>query len=78
MLPLTHEAGVAYDKCYHQACDDFRNVDLKVLDLNADAIAAATLRYALSTTDINGLRIAGKGVARKLKNTERRGHLFVR
>lgn len=49
-----------------------------MLSLNADAIAAATLRYAMSTTDINGLRIAGKSAAKKLKNTERRGHLFVR
>jgi Zn-dependent M28 family amino/carboxypeptidase len=40
------EAGVAFDPCYHQACDDIKNVDLKVLDQNADAIAYATLTLA--------------------------------
>ena len=40
-------AGVAYDPCYHQACDNFNNVSLEVLDLNSDAIAFAILTYAM-------------------------------
>lgn len=40
-------AGIQYDPCYHQACDTFDNVSLEVLDLNADAVAFATLHYAM-------------------------------
>jgi Zn-dependent M28 family amino/carboxypeptidase len=52
-------AGQQYDPCYHQACDTFNNVNLTALDVNADAIAFATLQYAMNTSDINGVR--GKG-----------------
>jgi len=41
-------AGVAYDPCYHLACDTFANVSLEALDLNADAIAYAVLYYAMN------------------------------
>jgi Zn-dependent M28 family amino/carboxypeptidase len=53
-------AGVAYDPCYHQACDTFDNVSLEALDVNADAIAHATLTYAMSTEAVNGVRSRGK------------------
>jgi aminopeptidase Y len=52
-------AGMAYDPCYHQACDTYDNVNLFALETNSDAVAYATLRYAMNTEDINGLR--GKG-----------------
>jgi aminopeptidase Y len=52
-------AGIAYDPCYHQACDAFANVNLYALDVNSDAIAYAVLQYAMNTEDINGVR--GKG-----------------
>ena len=52
-------AGQPFDPCYHQACDTFANVDLFALDVNADAVAAATLQYGMSTQDVNGAR--GKG-----------------
>jgi len=48
-------AGVAYDPCYHQACDTYDNVSLHALDVNSDAIAYAVLRYAYSTEDVNGV-----------------------
>lgn len=51
--------GTQYDPCYHQPCDTFANNNNAVLDLNADAIAYATLQYAMNTESINGLR--GKG-----------------
>ena len=35
-------AGQQYDHCYHRACDTFANNSDTVLDLNSDAIAAAT------------------------------------
>jgi Zn-dependent M28 family amino/carboxypeptidase len=52
-------AGIAYDPCYHQACDSFANVNTFALDVNSDAIAYSVLQYAMSTQDVNGQR--GKG-----------------
>ncbi|MFC7488413.1 M28 family metallopeptidase [Knoellia sp. CPCC 206453] len=50
-------AGVAYDRCYHQACDTIANVNVKAVDENSDAMAHALVTYAMSTADVNG----GKG-----------------
>jgi Zn-dependent M28 family amino/carboxypeptidase len=52
-------AGQAYDPCYHQACDTYDNVNLDALDTNADAVAYATLSYAMSTKLINGTKSKG-------------------
>ena len=48
-------AGVAYDKCYHQACDTIQNVDRLALERNMKAAAWATGIYGYSTEDINGV-----------------------
>jgi Zn-dependent M28 family amino/carboxypeptidase len=48
-------AGMAYDSCYHQACDNLGNLDRTVLDSNADGIAFVLGTYAISTEDINGI-----------------------
>jgi Zn-dependent M28 family amino/carboxypeptidase len=42
--------GTAYDPCYHQACDNYGNVNLFALDTNSDAVAYATLYFAKSKT----------------------------
>ena len=47
-------AGDQYDPCYHLACDTFDNISLFALDTNSDAVAYATLNYAMSTELING------------------------
>lgn len=39
-------AGVAFDPCYHQACDTYANNSDEVLDQNADAIAYSTFTVA--------------------------------
>jgi Zn-dependent M28 family amino/carboxypeptidase len=52
-------AGDQYDPCYHLACDTFDNISLNAFDINSDAVAAATLQYAMNTVEINGER--GKG-----------------
>ncbi len=52
-------AGVAYDPCYHQACDTYANNNDSALDVNSDAIAFSVLQYAMNTSDVNGL--PGKG-----------------
>ncbi|WP_169946575.1 M28 family metallopeptidase [Microbispora sp. H11081] len=41
-------AGVAYDICYHQACDTLANINDKALALNTGAIATAAVVYAFS------------------------------
>ncbi len=59
-------AGEAYDPCYHQACDTFDNVSLEALDVNADAVALATLTYAKSTRSLgvgDGNRVAARTAA---------------
>ena len=52
-------AGIAFDPCYHQACDTLGNVNRSILDKNADAVAFAVGRYALDTSDINGVGATG-------------------
>jgi aminopeptidase Y len=49
-------AGTAYDPCYHQACDNFANINLTALDVNADAVAYATLQFAMTTEAVNGIK----------------------
>ncbi|GGZ17192.1 M28 family metallopeptidase [Streptomyces nitrosporeus] len=39
-------AGVAYDPCYHAACDDLENIDMGHFDTNIDVIANAVGTYA--------------------------------
>ena len=64
-------AGVAYDPCYHQACDTYANVNLFALELNSNAIAAITFHTAMSTPAISVAR-AGKtlGLGRKFPEPE--------
>ncbi|MFC9002660.1 M28 family metallopeptidase [Streptomyces microflavus] len=40
------QAGVAYDPCYHAACDDLDNLDMRHFDVNIDVIANAVGTYA--------------------------------
>jgi Zn-dependent M28 family amino/carboxypeptidase len=48
-------AGVAYDACYHQACDNLGNIDRRALGRNAGAVAHAVGLYATSTEAVNGV-----------------------
>ena len=52
-------AGVAFDPCYHQACDTIDNINDTALDQMSDAAAAAVITFAQSTTTVNGVK--GKG-----------------
>ncbi|MEV0622962.1 M28 family metallopeptidase [Nonomuraea sp. NPDC050404] len=45
-------AGVAYDVCYHLACDTIANVNDTALDVDADAIADSVARYAFNLRSI--------------------------
>ncbi|MFI6444210.1 M20/M25/M40 family metallo-hydrolase [Kitasatospora sp. NPDC050543] len=46
-------AGVAYDKCYHQACDDLDNLDIDAFELNIDVIANAVGAYAWDLSSLS-------------------------
>lgn len=58
-------AGVSYDPCYHLACDTYDNINETTYDVNVDAVAYATLQYAMNTSAINGVR--GKGSFKEKK-----------
>jgi Zn-dependent M28 family amino/carboxypeptidase len=58
-------AGVAYDPCYHQACDTFANNSDTALDQMSDAAAHAVLTFAMTTSAVNGTdKGKGKGTWR--------------
>jgi Zn-dependent M28 family amino/carboxypeptidase len=56
-------AGIAYDPCYHQACDDITNLSEDALDEMSDAAAHATLVFAMTQSAIEGTD-KGKGKAK--------------
>jgi Zn-dependent M28 family amino/carboxypeptidase len=47
-------AGIAFDPCYHAACDTFSNVNLVALDEMVDATAHATLTFAMTSSAVQG------------------------
>jgi aminopeptidase Y len=63
-------AGQAYDPCYHLACDTFANNSDTALDANSDAVAYATLQFAMSTEAVNGQRGKGNFKPRDLSDTD--------
>jgi Zn-dependent M28 family amino/carboxypeptidase len=62
-------AGIAYDPCYHQACDDINNVNTQALGEFGDASAHATLTMARSKSGLfeDGSRVGRKQVRVKAK-----------
>ena len=52
-------AGVAFDPCYHAACDTLSNYSPVALDTMSDAIAHAVITFAQNTSLVNDVR--GKG-----------------
>ncbi|MGY1615745.1 M28 family metallopeptidase [Geodermatophilus sp. SYSU D00691] len=47
-------AGIAFDPCYHAACDDLDNINLIALDEMTDAIAHALLTFAMTESAVQG------------------------
>ena len=47
-------AGVAFDKCYHQLCDDMTNLNDRGLREHKDAAVHAILTFAQTTSAVNG------------------------
>jgi Zn-dependent M28 family amino/carboxypeptidase len=60
-------AGLAYDPCYHQACDTIGNVNVNALDEMADGAAHATLTFAQTTSAVSGTDKASNSAARKME-----------
>jgi len=62
-------AGIAYDPCYHQACDTINNVNTKALFELGDAAAHATLVLARSRTGLyeDGSRIGQRSAKSGVK-----------
>ncbi|MFJ2867474.1 M28 family peptidase [Kitasatospora sp. NPDC087314] len=46
-------AGVAFDACYHKACDNLGNIDMDAFDVNIDVIAHAVGTYAWDLSSLN-------------------------
>jgi Zn-dependent M28 family amino/carboxypeptidase len=47
-------AGLAYDPCYHQACDTYANASEDALDELGDAAAHTVLQFAMTTSAVKG------------------------
>lgn len=76
-------AGVAYDPCYHQACDDMTNLSVKALHEMGDAaaFAVATLTFSKKGLYPDGSRKAAQGKAQakgKAHVHHQHGHLKTR
>ncbi len=71
-------AGVAYDPCYHQACDDITNLNTKALFEMGDAAAHAVLTLARSKTGLfeDGSRQAQSKTAKV--SLQSKGHIANR
>ena len=58
------QAGVAFDECYHQACDDIDNVSRRGLGQMSAAVVDAVARYSVSTESLGSRARSGKGKRR--------------
>ena len=68
-------AGVAYDPCYHAACDDIDNLSNTALDQMSDAIAHSTLTFAMTTSAVNG---TAKGGGNSSMDLAMKGNLAIK
>ncbi len=65
-------AGVAYDRCYHQACDTIDNNNDTAIDQMSDATAHSVLTFAMTTSSVNGTD-KGKGQGQAMGKMPFRG-----
>ena len=68
-------AGAAFDKCYHQLCDNLTNINNKGLGEHKDAAVHAVLTFAQTTSAVNG---TDKGSSNATKESDWRGDKLVR
>ena len=60
-------AGVAYDPCYHQACDTIAYLSSTALDQMSDAIAHSTLVFAMTNSSVSGTDKASNTAKEKMQ-----------
>jgi Zn-dependent M28 family amino/carboxypeptidase len=60
-------AGVAYDPCYHQVCDDIKNINTTSIEQLADGAAHATLAFAQTSSAVSGTDKASNTAASKME-----------
>jgi Zn-dependent M28 family amino/carboxypeptidase len=70
------KADVAYDECYHSACDDISNVNTTGLDQLADGAAHAVFTFAQTTSSVNGTAKASS--SNSGATAEHKGHALKR
>jgi Zn-dependent M28 family amino/carboxypeptidase len=56
------QAGVAYDHCYHQACDGIGNVNMQAIGEMSAAVAHAVWVYSQDASSVTGATAGGKAV----------------
>jgi Zn-dependent M28 family amino/carboxypeptidase len=56
------QAGVAYDHCYHQACDGIGNVNMDAIGEMSGAIAHAVWVYSQDVSSVTGATAGGAAV----------------
>ncbi|MET0469117.1 MAG: M28 family metallopeptidase [Aeromicrobium sp.] len=76
-------AGLAYDPCYHQACDDITNLSTRSIDQLGDAAAHATATLVLSKKGLFGdakrkLSSASAKASAAAQAAEGHGHTLTR
>jgi Zn-dependent M28 family amino/carboxypeptidase len=71
-------AGIAFDPCYHQACDTDANYSGPGLDQMSDAIAHATLTFAMTTSAVNGTDKASSSATKAWGDLEFKGSRLQR
>ena len=54
MAPNRGTAGQAFDRCYHQLCDDLTNINDQGLAEHSDAAIHAILTFAQAPSSVNG------------------------
>lgn len=70
-------AGLAYDPCYHQACDDITNLSTRSIDQLGDAAAHSVAKLVLSKKGLYG-DAQRKTAFSKRAVTEGTGHALTR
>lgn len=68
------EAGVALDKCYHQACDDIDNLNMEAFELHSKLIAAAVAKYGTSWEGFPARNSTKRSVFIKGRDNEHHTH----
>ncbi|MEU3163889.1 M28 family metallopeptidase [Streptosporangium sp. NPDC006930] len=62
-------AGVAYDPCYHAACDGINNISAAALDRNSKAVGYTTAYFAYDLKGIPDRNAATKALSRSAATT---------